>query len=263
MTVPRSKVLGVSKGIMALTNLTHNSPDVKQNVVVNVTSTVKEANGSMTPSSKGANKTRNAIIDGVEDPDVVICCAKLPQGGIVEPTTNKEERVSYENPYENLPNETTFEVNKRDLLRPEGAQVQGTARKASPGGNLSSIEDIRNTYKQLNETIKEKENITKALSIMLNLIENNPLIINKIIIAPADVLTELIKLLTSSDEVKFNLYLIDEDVGCTCGINKYIAIDKIYVIKNGETKILKYDYPDAIQILDQHRISYRLVVNGI
>lgn len=215
MTVPKSKVLSVSKGIMALTNLTHGSPEVKQNVIVK---------NYVTPVVKEEKKTRNAVIDGVEDPNVVI----------VEPTTNKDEKVSYENPYESLPNE-------RDL---------------------TTIEDIRNTYKQLNETIKEKENIAKALTIMLNLIENNPLIINKLIIAPADVLTELIKLLTSSDEVKFN-YLFDADVGCTCGVNKYVAIDKIYVIKNGETKIMKYDYPDAIQLLDQHRISYKFVVNEI
>ena len=215
MTVPKSKVLSVSKGIMALTNLTHGSPEVKQNVIVK---------NYVTPVVKEEKKTRNAVIDGVEDPNVVI----------VEPTTNKDEKVSYENPYESLPNE-------RDL---------------------TTIEDIRNTYKQLNETIKEKENIAKALTIMLNLIENNPLIINKLIIAPADVLTELIKLLTSSDEVKFN-YLFDADVGCSCGVNKYVAIDKIYVIKNGETKIMKYDYPDAIQLLDQHRISYKFVVNEI
>lgn len=219
MTVPKSKVLSVSKGIMALANLTHNSPKVKQNVIVKnyVTPVVKEPE----------TKTRNAVIDGVEDPNVVI----------VEPTTNKDEKVSYNNPYESLP---------------ECAEER----------DLSSIEDIRNAYNQLNETIKEKENVAQALAIMLNLIENNPLIINKLIIAPADVLTELIKLLTSSDEVKIN-YLIDADVGCSCGINKYIAIDKIYVIKNGETKILKYGYPDAIQLLDQHKISYKLVVNEI
>ena len=215
MTVPKSKVLSVSKGIMALTNLTHGSPEVKQNVIVK---------NYVTPVVKEEKKTRNAVIDGVEDPNVVI----------VEPTTNKDEKVTYENPYESIPEE-------RDL---------------------TTIEDIRNTYKQLNETIKEKENIAKALTIMLNLIENNPLIINKLIIAPADVLTELIKLLTSSDEVKFN-YLFDADVGCTCGVNKYVAIDKIYVVKNGETKIMKYDYPDAIQLLDQHRISYKFVVNEI
>ena len=215
MSVPKSKVLSVSKGIMALTNLTHGSPEVKQNVIVK---------NYVTPVVKEEKKTRNAVIDGVEDPNVVI----------VEPTANKDEKVSYENPYVNIPEE-------RDL---------------------TTIEDIRNAYKQLNETIKEKENIAKALTIMLNLVENNPLIVNKLIIAPADVLTELIKLLTSSEEVKFN-YLFDADVGCTCGVNKYVAIDKIYVIKNGETKIMKYDYPDAIQLLDQHRISYKFVVNEI
>ena len=45
MTVPKSKVLSVSKGIMALTNLTHGSPEVKQNVIVKnyVTPVVKAA----------------------------------------------------------------------------------------------------------------------------------------------------------------------------------------------------------------------------
>ena len=130
MTVPKSKVLSVSKGIMALANLTHNSPNVKQNVIVKnyVTPVVKEPE----------TKTRNAVIDGVEDPNVVI----------VEPTTNKDEKVSYNNPYESLPEE-------RDL---------------------SSIEDIRNAYNQLNETIKEKENVAQALAIMLNLIENETMV---------------------------------------------------------------------------------------
>ena len=97
-----------------------------------------------------------------EDPNVVI----------VDPTTNKDGRVTYgQNPYVSLSEAeekdlTTFELDKR---------------------GLSSVEDIRNTCKQLNETIKEKENMTKALIIMLNLIENNPLIINKLIIAPLDV----------------------------------------------------------------------------
>ena len=97
---------------------------------------------------------------------------------------------------------------------------------------------------------------------MLNLVENNPLIINKIIVAPSDILAELIKLLTSAEEVKIN-YILDNDVGCSCSSVKFIPIDKIYVIKNDETKILKYDYPDALQILDQHKISYKMVCNNI
>ena len=128
--------------------------------------------------------------------------------------------------------------------------------------DLSSVEDIRNDFQQLQNLIVEKENLAKALSIMLNLVENNPLIINKIIVAPSDILAELIKLLTSAEEVKIN-YILDNDVGCSCSSVKFIPIDKIYVIKNDETKILKYDYPDALQILDQHKISYKMVCNNI
>ena len=173
-------------------------------------------------------KTRHAIVDGKEDPDITI----VP--------SNKDVKVKYDPP-------TTEEENPY-------ANISTTTR------DLSSFDDISSDYKQLQELITVKENIAKALSIMLNLVENNPLIVNKLIIAPPDVLAELIRLLTSADEVKFS-YLLDSDVGCSCGAVKFIPIDKIYVVKGGETKILKYSYPDAIQLLDEHKISYKLVVN--
>ena len=226
MSVPKSKVLSVSKGLMALADLKSGcaSTTNSQNVFVNVTPAhhVKaNVDQDSTPT-----KTRNAIVDGEELSDVVI----------VEPT-----KVHYDdqevNPYENLP-----------------------APKPTKTRELSSVEDIRNDFNQLQALVKQKEDIAKALSIMLNLVENNPLIVNKFIIAPADILTELIKLLTSADEVKLN-YALDQDVGCTCGAVKYLPIDKIYIVKDGATQVLKYSYPDCIKLLDDHHISYKLVCN--
>ena len=94
---------------------------------------------------------------------------------------------------------------------------------------------------------------------MLNLIEHNPLIINKIIVAPRDVLAELIKLLTSADEVSFKE--ADPEIGCSFASVKYNVLEKIYVIKNNETFNLKYSFPDVIKIMDEHRISLKLVAN--
>ena len=56
MTVPKSKILSVSKGIMALADLKHNSPEVSQYVVVNVSANkepVKVENGMKTREVDG------------------------------------------------------------------------------------------------------------------------------------------------------------------------------------------------------------------
>lgn len=217
MTVPKSKVLSVSKGLVALADVKTGCPTTNnsQNVFVNVL----PHKGQVDANVDQHTNTRKAIIDGEEVSDVVI----------VEPTKPVEVKYNDENPYANL--ET------RDL---------------------STAEDIKNDYQQLEALVKTKDSICKALSIMLNLVENNPLIVNKYIIAPNDILSELIRLLTESDSVEIKLTI--DDIGCSCSPNtKYGFVDKIYVKKGNETKILKYSYPEAIKILDDHRISIKFV----
>jgi hypothetical protein len=218
MTVPKSKVLSVSKGILALADLKHNSPEVSQHVVVNVRSNDTKA--------EREPKTRNAVINGE-------CTASgEPYGSdvvIVQPSPS--------------PSPLTPQMDvKYDPPNPYAAA------SCDPITHLQAL-------------VREKESIAKALSIMLELVENNPLIINKLIIAPSATLAELIKLLASADDVKIS-YMLDQDVGCSCGSVKYVPIDKIYVVKHGDTQVLKYAYPDVIQILDQHRISYKLVADA-
>ena len=122
---------------------------------------------------------------------------------------------------------------------------------------IATEDDIKNDYEQLLKVVKTKESITQALSIMLNIIENNPLIINKYIISPKDILTNLIMLLTEADKV--DILLTIEDVGCSCSANsKFAAIDKIYITKDGSTSILKYGFAETLQILENHRISTKL-----
>jgi hypothetical protein len=122
---------------------------------------------------------------------------------------------------------------------------------------IATEEDIKNDYEQLLKVVKTKDSITQALSIILNIVENNPLIINKYIISPKEILANLIQLLTQGDKV--DILLSIDDVGCSCSpSNKYAMIDKIYVTKDGETSILKYKFADAIQVLEEHRISTKL-----
>ena len=201
MSVPKNKVISVSKGFMALADLKNQSPSNtnSQSVIVNVSPPVK---------------TRE-IGKPYTDED----------GIVIVPT--KEETPPQYDPY----------------------QTRG----------LSSFNDIKNDYEELKALLKQQEAISRALSIMLNLVEHNPLIINKVIIAPRDVLSELIKLLTSAEEVSFKE--CDPEIGCSLSSVKYNVIEKIYVLKNNETFNLKYSFPDVIKILDEHRISLKLVAN--
>ena len=107
--------------------------------------------------------------------------------------------------------------------------------------------------------IQYKDNVIEALSTLLAIVENNPLIINKYIVASVEDLSQLIKLLTGSDTVQIN---VNNDIDCDCILNsnnRYRAVDKIYVIKNNEAQNFKYSYPDANKILDDHRVSVKLV----
>ena len=91
---------------------------------------------------------------------------------------------------------------------------------------------------------------------MLHIIENNPLIVKNFIIATEHDLAQLIKLLSNSDDVE--IMTDDIDCGC-CGDVKMARVDKIFVNKNGDLYNFKYSYPDVIKVLDDHKISYKII----
>jgi hypothetical protein len=78
------------------------------------------------------------------------------------------------------------------------------------------------------------------------------------IIAHGDDLQVLIRLLTNCTSVE--IIQKDIDIGCCATVPKYLLIDKIFVVKNGETLNLKYSFPEVIQTLDNYRISYKMCV---
>ena len=206
MSVPKSKVLSVSKGLIGLNSMKTGCPTTHQNVVVNV------------------NTTHKAVIDGEELSDVVV----------VDPLPNNDVKQSAK-------------------IKCESSNVSQMKTR-----EIASEENINADYEQLLKLLKTKDAITQALSIMLNLVEHNPLIVNKYIISPKDILINLIQLLTEADKVEI-IMNIDVDCGCSAN-NKYSVIDKIYVTKDGSTSILKYNYAEALQILETHRISTKFCI---
>ena len=217
MSVPKSKILSVTRGVLGLSEMKIGNAKQTQKVVLNI-------NNAVNTAPKGVRK---AVIDGEEASDVVIV-EPSPQPSV--PTVDDQEvKASYDNnPY------MTREISTED--------------------------DIRKDYEQLLAVVKTKDAITQALSMILNIVEHNPLIVNKYIISPKDILANLIQLLTQADKV--DIILSMDDVGCSCSANSKIAvIDKIYVTKDGNTTILKYGFAETLQILENHRISTKFVLN--
>ena len=168
---------------------------------------------------------RKAVVDGEELSDVVV----------IEPSVTNED------------------VKQSAKIKCESSNVSQIKTR-----EIANEIDIKEDYEQLLKVVKTKDAITQALSIMLNLIEHNPLIVNKYIISPKEILINLIQLLTEADKVEI-IMNVDVDCGCSSN-NKYSIIDKIYVSKDGSTSILKYGFAECLQVLETHRISTKFCI---
>ena len=121
--------------------------------------------------------------------------------------------------------------------------------------------DEPNYYEELetlHAMVNNYETVAKALILMIELIQSNPLIINKIIIPSEPAFIELVQILTGADEVEIRY---SEDVGCTIN-KKYRYVEDIIVIKNTEPKSLRYSHPDIIRLFDKFNISVKMIATS-
>ena len=177
MSLPKSKILSVSKGFAAAAEIYNNSPNQTQILNVNIN--------------------------------------KEPEKEVVEESLNQNE------------------------LKPDSKENEDSSELKLPDTT--------------------KDNIISAYALLLKIIESNPLIINKYIIAKSSELIELIHLLSESDTVTIKRL---NDVSCNCfGASSSSAVDKIYITKNNETFNLKYDFPEVNKILDEHHINVKFVAD--
>ena len=133
--------------------------------------------------------------------------------------------------------------------------------EANPYANLNSrnLETAQARLDQIKAQQPDNEKIIKALSLIIDIMYNNPLYVNRFIVAQLSCLQELVKILTDADEVEITLQDPTCDCGC-CGNNDKIAtIDSIYVKKNNSVVEFKYYYAEAKQILECNHISMKLV----
>ena len=221
MSVPKSKVLSsarnlsASKGVIALADVKVQSPSQSQIINLTVHSD-KAVESSEEVQDRGA-------LPKAEEVKPVYPRSDAP-GNYVPSTFNAD------NPYENL---------------------KTGVPKLDQDGTFTAESRIN----ELTTQIQDQEKIVQALSLIIELLESNPLIINKYVIAKAETLEELITLLTGADSVE----ILTADIECGCNPRKAVApVERIYVTKGGDIKQLKYDFPEALRMLETHKISTKL-----
>ena len=121
-----------------------------------------------------------------------------------------------------------------------------------------SIESAMHNLEEMEGIVKDKNSLIQALALIIDLYENNPLVVNKLIVAHEEELIRLLMLLTDADSVE----IVKKDIadgGCLCKIPKYDIVDKIIIHKGDEMYNLKYSYPSVIRLLDNRRVSIKIV----
>ena len=111
------------------------------------------------------------------------------------------------------------------------------------------------TLDELHEMLNNSENVAKALIMIIDIMQSNPLIINKLIVPYKQPFIDLVQTLTGADDVDIQF---NDDVGCFAS-NKYKVVDDVYIIKNGDTQSLKYGFPEVLRLFDRFNISTKMI----
>ena len=188
--------------------------------------------------------------------DVGYCSPKQSQNSSsyaennVKVVVYPKRETQNENPYAttNDSTENSNEIKERSMVQSTAPEGIDTAKDTLNQKDRSSA--------ALCAIIKNKDMLIQALVLSLDIIQNNPLIINKYVIADEHELALLIKYLTDAEEVD----IIKNDHECSCSVSKkYDIINRIMIKKNGEIYNLKYSYPDVNQYLYDRKFSTKFI----
>jgi hypothetical protein len=130
-----------------------------------------------------------------------------------------------------------------------------------PPADLHKFEAVEVPGSQLDQLLKENKSFkaeNTALQIIQLMMKENPLYVNSLILVDDEKLKLLLKLFTEADDVKIELS--DFETSC-CGYSSetYRIVRAIYIIKDGVTKNLKYDYPEITRRFTELGINLKVV----
>ena len=224
MSLPKSKMITASRAIMALAAKGKYHVDDSCRAIQNQTVTV--------------NVQQHPTVTATSTPASVITNTN-PRTPIQEPQPS-----SFQEPVEEPP------IIERDIvLEPEQPDVTTDTTTKDFYEELDNLHTIVNNY----------EAVAKALILIIELLQSNPLKLNKIIVPTEPAFKELIMVLTGADDVEIRY---SEDIACGITSRKYKVIEDIIVIKNQEPKSLKYSHPDIIRLFDRFNISIRMIAKS-
>ena len=150
------------------------------------------------------------------------------------------------------PNEPAIVCQERDIKLDDGLS-DGLEEHLKE----RTIDTAKTDLEEMQAIINDKDHLIEALALIVDLYQNNPLMINKLIIPNEEELMRLLFLLTGAEQTELIKY--DPEVSCSCKNNKFIRIQKIMVKKNDNTYNFKYSFPNVIQLLDNRNISWKYV----
>ena len=224
MSLPKSKMITASRAIMALAAKGKYHVDDSCRAIQNQTVTV--------------NVQQHPTVTATSSPASVITNTN-PRTPIQEPQPS-----SFQEPVEEPP------IIERDIvLEPEQPDVTTDTTTKDFYEELDNLHTIVNNY----------EAVAKALILIIELLQSNPLKLNKIIVPTEPAFKELIMVLTGADDVEIRY---SEDIACGISSKKYRVIEDIIVIKSQEPKSLKYSHPDIIRLFDRFNISIRMIAKS-
>ena len=231
MSLPKSKMISASKAIMALAAKGKYHVDDSCRAIQNQTVTVNvqqhpTVTATSTPASVITNTQPRTTHQpssfqepSVEEPNVVPNDLRI----IERDVTIDDE------PIDTTPVEPIVDTTSKDYYE-----------------ELDNLHTIVNNY----------ETVAKALILIIELLQSNPLKLNKIIVPTEPAFKELILVLTGAEDVEIRY---SEDIACGITSKKYRVIEDIIVIKHQEPKSLKYSYPDIIRLFDKFNISIKMI----
>ena len=225
MSLPKSKMITASRAIMALAAKGKYHVDDSCRAIQNQTVTV--------------NVQQHPTVTATSTPASVITNTN-PRTPIQEPQPSSFQEPAIEEP----------PVIERDIvLEPEQPDVTTDTTTKDFYEELDNLHTIVNNY----------EAVAKALILIIELLQSNPLKLNKIIVPTEPAFKELIMVLTNADDVEIRY---SEDIACGISSKKYRVIEDIIVIKSQEPKSLKYSHPDIIRLFDRFNISIRMIAKS-
>lgn len=152
----------------------------------------------------------------------------------------------------NVNNESNEILNRDVKLNENDDNANNNTNNNNPSHTFTNITSLNNV-----KIDDDKDLLIRALCKTIDIIEDNPLLINKFIIANEQDLRDLVKLLTKADSV--DIQTVEEDVSCIKS-HKYRIVNKILLQCGSEIVNLKHAFADVVNYFDTYKISLKFVI---